>query len=498
MNGLQHVISRGRCALGAAMVATALIGAGWLAPGRAAADGPQPGAPWPQFGRDGTRAALSSVNGPATPVRAWVFNTGSAILSGPVIGADGTIYVGTENFRIHAIRSDGTERWTFVVPDGSGPPTHPLITSRDRIVFGTETGIIFGLKPDGGEQWRFDTRNAPYGSDDPQAVRGHPVIATNYPNVLIGTDAGNLYELDDGVYVGVRRATDSIRAGAAVSPDGTVIWASYDRHLYGGLASGGDKWRFPLDAIVNSTPAVGTDSTIYVATNAGSVYAVRTDGTQKWRVQIGGGKPVRSSPAIGPDGTVYVGSDDGRLYALDPATGAENWSYGIGGAITSSPAVGANGLIYVGSTDSKLHVLTPNGQLQSTFQADSAIDFSSPAIGADGTLYIGTRTGAIYALREGGPTPTPAAAATATPAAPAAAPPTPTPTPSAPPAPPPTPASVPTDRAEPIPGALYFFETGHNVYGGFLTYFTTNGGLEAFGYPITEEFQEPNQDGTGR
>ncbi|MGH2353936.1 MAG: hypothetical protein ACRDJN_20215, partial [Chloroflexota bacterium] len=42
------------------------------------------------------------------------------------------------------------------------------------------------------------------------------------------------------------------------------------------------------------------------------------------------------------------------------------------------------------------------------------------------------------------------------------------------------------------------FETGHNVYGGFLTYFTTNGGLEAFGYPITEEFQEPNQDGTGR
>lgn len=39
-------------------------------------------------------------------------------------------------------------------------------------------------------------------------------------------------------------------------------------------------------------------------------------------------------------------------------------------------------------------------------------------------------------------------------------------------------------------GTRYFPETGHNLQGAFLYYFQENGGLEIFGYPITEEFQE--------
>jgi outer membrane protein assembly factor BamB len=34
-----------------------------------------------------------------------------------------------------------------------------------------------------------------------------------------------------------------------------------------------------------------------------------------WEFETGGG--VVSSPAIGSDGTVYVGSDDNRLYAIN-------------------------------------------------------------------------------------------------------------------------------------------------------------------------------------
>ncbi len=40
------------------------------------------------------------------------------------------------------------------------------------------------------------------------------------------------------------------------------------------------------------------------------------------------------------------------------------------------------------------------------------------------------------------------------------------------------------------PGARYFSETGHNVANGFLYYWQQNGGLERFGYPISEEFVE--------
>ncbi len=40
------------------------------------------------------------------------------------------------------------------------------------------------------------------------------------------------------------------------------------------------------------------------------------------------------------------------------------------------------------------------------------------------------------------------------------------------------------------PAVRYFPETGHNVRGEFLRFFETRGGVELFGYPLTEEFVE--------
>ncbi len=47
----------------------------------------------------------------------------------------------------------------------------------------------------------------------------------------------------------------------------------------------------------------------------------------------------------------------------------------------------------------------------------------------------------------------------------------------------------------PAPGATFFRETGHNLSGSFRDYWTANGGLTQFGYPITEEFTETLEDG---
>jgi hypothetical protein len=41
--------------------------------------------------------------------------------------------------------------------------------------------------------------------------------------------------------------------------------------------------------------------------------------------------------------------------------------------------------------------------------------------------------------------------------------------------------------AAPLPGQVYFPETGHNLGGRFLDYWRANGGLAQFGYPISEE-----------
>jgi outer membrane protein assembly factor BamB len=471
------------------MVLAAVLAAGLLGTERVAADQPQANSVWPQARRDALRTGRAPNNGPSTPVQRWVFNAGSAIRSGPTIGADGTVYAGTENAKLYAVKPDGEAAWSYDMPDGGGAPTYAVLTNRNRIIAGAQAGLVVGLNLDGREAWRFDTRNAPYGTSERQVLRSNPVIAPNYPNVLIGTDAGNLYELDDGAYRGIRRAEAAIRAGAAVAPDGTLIWTSLDRTLYAGVPGGGDRWRKSLDGPVSATPAIAADGTVFVATEAGTVFAVRADGSERWHTGIGGGKAVRSGPVLAADGTVYAAADDGKLYALDGGNGALKWSFTTNAPITASPTVGGNGLIYLGSTDGNLYVLRPDGQQQSRFAAGAPIDSASPAIGADGTLYVGTRGGALYALGEGGPPPataTPVPAATATPG-PAA--------PNAPSAPATPTGPLPTDRAAPREGATYFTETGHNVGGAFLEFFAANGGLEVFGLPLTEEFEEPRPDG---
>ena len=64
---------------------------------------------------------------------------------------------------------------------------------------------------------------------------------------------------------------------------------------------------------------------------------------------------VASSPAIGSDGTVYVGSADNKLYAINRKRGVKLWEFETGGSVWSSPAIGSDGTVYVGSFDKKLY-----------------------------------------------------------------------------------------------------------------------------------------------
>ncbi len=45
---------------------------------------------------------------------------------------------------------------------------------------------------------------------------------------------------------------------------------------------------------------------------------------------------------------------------------------------------------------------------------------------------------------------------------------------------------------------VFFPQTGHSLSLGFLKFFNKYGALDAFGYPISEELQESNNDGSGR
>ena len=122
--------------------------------------------------------------------------------------------------------------------------------------------------------------------------------------------------------------------------------------------------------------------------------------TALWEFETGESEyGVSSSPAIGSDGTVYVGSNDNKLYALNGKSGVKLWEFKTGSSVSSSPAIGSDGTVYVGSRDTKLYAINgKSGVKLWEFETGDAVA-SSPAIGSDGTLYVGSLDGKLYAIK---------------------------------------------------------------------------------------------------
>ena len=158
------------------------------------------------------------------------------------------------------------------------------------------------------------------------------------------------------------------------------------------------KWKFTTGNDLYSSPAVGSDGTIYVGSQDDSVYAINpANGSQKWKFTTG--NAVDSSPAIGSDGSIYVGSYDGNLYAISSANGIQKWKFKTGGSVNwTSPAIGPDGTIYVGSEDSKVYAInSANGSVKWAFTTGKGVE-SSPAIGPDGTIYLASNDHNLYAI----------------------------------------------------------------------------------------------------
>jgi outer membrane protein assembly factor BamB len=73
-------------------------------------------------------------------------------------------------------------------------------------------------------------------------------------------------------------------------------------------------WRFNTREWVISSPAVGSDGTIYVGSYNQNIYALSPAGEVIWKYKTD--KYVSSSATLAPGGTLYIGSDDNYLYAL--------------------------------------------------------------------------------------------------------------------------------------------------------------------------------------
>lgn len=302
----------------------------------------------------------------------WSYIADDSIYTSPAVGADGTIYVGSDDNNLYAIAPDGKKKWSFTTRNYIN--SSPVVGMYGCIYVGSYDKNLYAINPDGSKKWSFLTGDYIYSS---------PAIGAN-GTIYVGSNDKKLYAINtDGSQKWAFAAGGYISSSPAIGADGTIYVGSGDKKLYAINPDGSQKWAFAAGGYISSSPAIGADGTIYVGSDDKKLYAINPDGTQKWSFITGRG--IYSSPAIGADGTIYIGSHDQNFYAINP-DGSQKWSFATGNFVYSSPIIGADGTIYVGSADKKLYALNPDGSMKWSFTAGDYVS-SSPAID-DGVVYV--------------------------------------------------------------------------------------------------------------
>jgi outer membrane protein assembly factor BamB len=386
----------------------------------------------PAIGSDGTiyfgsyDGKIYAVNSDGT--QKWNFTTGVQGASSPAIGSDGTIFVGSYDNKLYALNPNGTERWNAST-DGL-IYSSPAIGSDGIVYVGSDDGKLYAIGLEIEVISYFTTLNSAAQSKITVKV-AEGTTPISYATVTLSSDNGGLFNPQNGVtdsngvFTSIFNAptvtTETIcKITAKVSKSGyydgeghvdvTLIptpWPMFGQnHNHTGQSpydtstnNGKLKWSFKTESRhIHSSPAIGTDDTIYFGSLDKNLYAINPNGSKKWDFTTGG--EIYSSPAIGSDGTIYISSGDNNLYAIHP-NGTPKWSFSIGSITSSSPAIGSDGTIYTGSHDNNLYAINPDGTLKWRFMTGGILN-SSPAIWSDGTIYVNSYDNNLYAINPDG------------------------------------------------------------------------------------------------
>lgn len=333
--------------------------------------------PWPLDRHDAKNSGYSSYAGPSSGKLKWQYLLPSGVVNAsPIIGPDGTVYISNGGY-LFAINSDGSQKWQFDPKGGGMGDCSPALAADGTVYIPSASSSFYAINSDGTLKWTYHAENS-----------------FNYSSPTIGQDGT--------IYVGCN--LDLL----AISPGGSLLW------------------KYRVGDSIMSTPAISKDGTIYVRSGTKYLCAVNSDGSLKWKLNLGsatfgGGL----SPVIAADGTIYTSgiapftrSDDSvvdvdSLYAINP-DGTTKWIFnsispaeiGQGGFV---PALDSSGNICLGGkvndlwSTSAIFALNSSGKLLWSFQlpSDSPIGRSSPSVDANGVIYFGA-TNYLYALNSDG------------------------------------------------------------------------------------------------
>jgi len=372
--------------------------------------------PWPRWKGNNQGTGLSPYNTSFVDgTEKWNITLEGKVTSSPVIGPDGTIYVGSNNESLYAINPDGSLKWKENIEHNLYYP--PTINKNGTLYFhlSVDKEKLYAYSEEGEQIWNIT----------PESLHGvesnfgySPVINSN--NTIFIEESGGL---------------------SAVNPNGTIKWRVYQDEIMG---------------FMQHSPAMDSNGIIYFVTANGYLNAYYPNGTKKWEkgLPIPGGDYSPSffvlSPVISPDNSIYVigGTSRSQYFVSVKPDGdikhkkeqktsilsqlvlgpRENLYYGNGGfkSIYKNgtlrwsinlegetirqgewfvPAIGADGTIYVrtvNKTIGRFYGINSDGSIKWMISKNS--NFTSPAIGSDGTVYVGNENGKLYAIGPSSPT----------------------------------------------------------------------------------------------
>lgn len=236
----------------------------------------------------------------------------------------------------------GEQRWSREAFVTSSPVVH-----EGRIHYAATTAdrgfVRAAATDDGTEIWEHPFA----GPEVTSASLGTPALDgdTLYATGTVGGDSGRLLALDPST--GSERwrlDTDAALDLAPACSDGDVFFSDEAGTLYAvDTASGSARWTTDLPDAPPSKPTVG-NGLVYVLANDHLHAFDRSDGTRRWRSEIG---PVQSTITLTSD-ALYVGGD--QMDAYDATTGERLWQRTVDGytGAYGVPAV-VDGYMYVGT-----------------------------------------------------------------------------------------------------------------------------------------------------
>jgi outer membrane protein assembly factor BamB len=324
--------------------------------------------------------------------KAWTATVDDGPVRGePVASTPGLLHVGDDRAAYGIRPVDGTRAWRAEVV----PPDLPAgATTRGLTSDGTTVHVAWGGVPDNGTIAELDAATGAeagpgtgptgtIGHVEPivrdgtlvAAYSGHVEVTLAITGLLVSRPDRDWPESGWNVMATIQvspllppptsPAITSDRFYAGVQdflpdywgiPGGRPILGGWDLEPCGYVDPCTPNVWVPLDG-APTTPVVSNDeATVFVATDAGTVYAVdAASGAVRWTAALG--SPITHRPALTPD-ALYVVTGAGRLVTLDPAgcggpTCEPVASTRLRGAPAAAPAV-AGGVVYAASAGGKI------------------------------------------------------------------------------------------------------------------------------------------------